>query len=195
MAPKRAAIFGHPISSHIPLPVDMPKTNEFTVRDHIPNVIKYGRYLPRRVYLLLHCLNHNLIISFHFKPPKPACKAAQMPSRIAVASATRIEACSRKRVPDWMNPPFQERSTKPAAAPVVDLEPSKLSLMKPPRGRSQPMNWGVDEVWIDWRGDGNDVEEVKAEDDFLIIHSAQLRFAHNRVPIGCLLYTSDAADE
>ena len=40
------------------------------------------------------------------------------------------------------------------------------------------------EVWIDWCGEENDVEEVKVEDDCVIIHSAQLRFTRTRIPIG-----------
>jgi len=38
-----------------------------------------------------------------------------------------------------MNPPFQLRRTNPADAPAEDLDPSKLSLMKPPRGDDHRM--------------------------------------------------------
>jgi len=44
-----------------------------------------------------------------FSQLKPACNAVLIPSRMAVASATRIEACSRKRDPALMNPPCQLR--------------------------------------------------------------------------------------
>ena len=63
---------------------------------------------------------------------KPACAAALIPLRRAVASATNTEAALRLKVAACENRPFQSQMRNPPTAPCELLDPSKLSLTNPP---------------------------------------------------------------